>query len=401
MLAQTYTVIHNFTGPDGATPMVGLTMDKAGNLYGTTEYGGTGGEGYCGSSGCGTVFKLAHKSSGWVFNPLYSFQGGSDGAYPEARVVIGADGSFYGTTTKGGEPGDCYGWPGCGTVFNLKPSPARPKTALSPWTETVLYRFQGTPDGSYPAGEMAFDYTGSLYGATSGGGAYGHDYSGTIFELAPSNGGWTESVLYSFQQAEPNGVTFDQAGNLDGTTVIGGDNDDGTVFQLARSGPGWTLNTLHDFSGDDGYSLFAGVTFDSAGNLYGATLNSQPNGDALVFEMTPSNGGWAYNVLYRFVQSYGGGPAAQLVMDAAGNLYGTTRGAAFTNNPFGSVFKLTPSNGGWFYTDLHDFAGGSDGSTPYSSLVLDAQGNIYGTASAGGTSSNCKGGCGVVWQITP
>jgi len=398
--AQTFTVLHTFTGADGATPMVGLTMDKAGNLYGTTQDGGTGGEGYC-ASACGTVFKLARKGSGWVFYRLYSFKGGSDGAYPRSRVVIGPDSSLYGTTSEGGEPGDCYQLPGCGTVFNLKPSPTRPASVLSPWLETVLYRFQGAPDGSYPNGELAFDKAGNLYGATSSGGAYGHIYSGTIFALAPSNGGWTESILYSFQQAEPNGVTSDSAGNLYGTTLYGGNNDSGTVFQLAWSEPGWTLNTLHDFNGDDGYSLFAGVIFDNAGNLYGATLNSQPNGDALVFELTPSNGGWTYNVLHHFAQSYGGGPAASLVMDAAGNLYGTTRGAAYTNNPFGSVFKLTPSNGGWIYADLHDFTGGADGGAPYSSLVLDAQGNIYGTASQGGSSQNCPHGCGVVFEITP
>src|SRR5271166_2865561 len=185
--AQTFTVLHTFTGADGATPMVGLTMDKAGNLYGTTQDGGTGGEGYC-ASACGTVFKLARKGSGWVFYRLYSFKGGSDGAYPRSRVVIGPDSSLYGTTSEGGEPGDCYQLPGCGTVFNLKPSPTRPASVLSPWLETVLYRFQGAPDGSYPEGEMTFDQAGNLYGSTSAGGAYGHIYSGTIFELAPSNG---------------------------------------------------------------------------------------------------------------------------------------------------------------------------------------------------------------------
>jgi uncharacterized repeat protein (TIGR03803 family) len=214
--AQTFQIIHTFSGPDGANPMVGLTMDRVGNLYGTTEYGGTA-EGYC-APGCGTVFKLGRKGSGWVFNPLYSFQGGSDGAYPEARVIVGPNSSLYGTTTKGGEPGNCYEWPGCGTVFNLKPPPTRPAAVLSPWLETVLYRFQGAPDGSYPMGEVAFDQAGNLDGSTSAGGVYGHIYSGTIFELTPSNGVWTESILYSFVRAEPNGVAFDQVGNLYGTT---------------------------------------------------------------------------------------------------------------------------------------------------------------------------------------
>jgi hypothetical protein len=164
---------------------------------------------------------------------------------------------------------------------------------------------------------------------------------------------------------------------------------------LVQSASGWTLNTLHSFGvGSDGLFPYGGVIFDNAGNFYGATVNGTPDGDAVVFEMTHSNGGWNYNVLYRFVQSYGGGPAAPLVMDAAGNLYGTTRGAARTNNPFGSVFNLTPSNGSWIYTDLYDFTGGSDGAFPYSNLVFDSQGNLYGTASEGAARRIARTGAG-------
>lgn len=405
--AQTYKVIHDFTGigTDGAAPMTGLSMDAAGNLYGTTQYGGGGGCFSAFSQGCGTVFRLSHKGSGWVYAPLYDFAGwpNNDGAYPLGRVIIGPDGSLYGTTAEGGEAVPCFALPGCGIVFNLRPPPTRPATVLSPWTETIVYRFQGPPDGSFPHGELTFDRTGNLYGATDGGGAYGTSYGGTVFELTHSNGGWTESILYSFREAEPlGGVAFDQIGNLYGTTLIGGANDFGIVFQLSPSGSGWTLNTLHNFgSGNDGLGSYGGVIVDKAGNLYGATVNGNPSGDAAVYQMSPSNGGWTYNEIYSFAQSYGGGPAAQLIMDAAGNLYGTTRGVQYSNNPYGSVFKLTPSNGGWTYTDLYDFTGGDDGSAPYSSLVLDAQGNLYGTAFAGGTSLNCQGGCGVVFQITP
>jgi uncharacterized repeat protein (TIGR03803 family) len=140
--AQTFKVIYTFTGgQDGGGPNAGLTMDRAGNLYGTASGGG--------AHGYGTVFKLAPKGSGWIFTPLYSFQGGTDGANPIARVIFGPDGSLYGTTTDGGNS-SCQRGPGCGTVFKLQPSPTACKTALCPWKETVVYRFTGGSDGANP-----------------------------------------------------------------------------------------------------------------------------------------------------------------------------------------------------------------------------------------------------------
>ena len=162
--AQTFKVIYNFTGgQDGGAPGAGLTMDRAGNLYGTATGGG--------SSGNGTVFKLSHKGSGkgsgWVLAPLYSFQGGNDGATPIARVIFGPDGSLYGTTTYGGIQGCRFGYDTCGTVFKLQPPPVACKTALCPWTETVLYRFTGGSDGGHPQnGDLLFDQSGTLYGTT-------------------------------------------------------------------------------------------------------------------------------------------------------------------------------------------------------------------------------------------
>ena len=406
--AQTFKVLHTFTGGlDGATPRAGLTIDHAGNLYGTTAFGGTGACDNVGSpSGCGTVFRMVRTGSAWRFIPLYSFAGSSynDGASPYGRVIFGPNGSLYGTTELGGVQEHCgsvYTF-GCGTVFNLRPTPNPPPTPFTPWLETILYAFQSLADGAVPGGDLAFDQAGNLYGATASGGASGSLLGGTVFELTPSYGIWTKTTLYSFQQAEPaGGATVDQQGNIYGTTLIGGQYTDGSVYQLAPSASGWTLNTLHAFSGADGYALLAGVILDSAGNLYGATLNGQPSGAAIVLQLTPSNGGWAYNPLHAFPASFGGGPAANLFIDSAGNLYGTTRGAGFNSNlPNGSVFKLTPSNGSWIYTDLHDFTGGSDGSHPYSNVVMDAEGNLYGTTSEGGT--GCSGlGCGVVWEITP
>src|SRR5271157_4784768 len=165
--AQTYTVIHNFTGgADGAYPVAGLTMDRAGNLYGTTSGGG--------ASGNGTVFRLSYKGSGWVLNPLYRFAAGNDGLDPRTRVVIGPDGSLYGTTSAGGGTACNFGYGlGCGTVFNLKPSAKACTSALCSWTEIVLYRFSGT-DGALPLGDVVFDQAGNLYGTTAFGGGVGN-----------------------------------------------------------------------------------------------------------------------------------------------------------------------------------------------------------------------------------
>src|SRR5271165_7047006 len=185
--AQTYTVIHNFAeGLDGDEPAAGLTLDGAGNLYGTT---------FEGDFLTGTVFKLSHKGGGWVLSPLFLFTaGGSGGAIPYARVIFGPDGSLYGTTGYGGNPQNCGD--GCGTVFNLKPKPNPPTTPLSQWLEKAIYPFGGGSDGANPYGaDLIFDQSGNLYGTTTYGGAYG---SGAIYELTPSGSGWTESLLYSF-----------------------------------------------------------------------------------------------------------------------------------------------------------------------------------------------------------
>lgn len=404
--AQTFSVIHNFTGlgEDGANPYAGLAMDRAGNLYGTTEYGGNGPCRTQYTQGCGTVFKMAHHGSGWYYQPLYNFQGwlSGDGAYPSfGGLTIGPDGSFYGTTLQGGVAAGCQGSGTCGTVFNVKPSPTRPPSVFSQWTEKVLYSFQQAPDGNFPEGKLAFDSAGNLYGTTIDGGTY-YYYWGTAFELTPSAGGqWAETIIHSFGNGqdgeEPfSGLFADQAGNLYGTTFTGGPSYYGVVFQLSKSEYGWTETVIHNF-GSDGTRPYATLISDSSGNLYGSTTDGEPNGDAVVFELSPSNGGWTYSILHIFPMAYDGGPAAPLMMDAAGNLYGTTKGQ---NNPFGSVFKLSPYNGGWTYTLLHQFTDGSDGANPYSNEVMDAQGDLYGTASAGGSSTYCPGGCGVVWEIT-
>jgi uncharacterized repeat protein (TIGR03803 family) len=383
--AQTFKVIYNFTGgQDGAYPTAGLTMDKAGSLYGTTSAGGYMGGGCASRGGCGTVFKLKYSGSAWLLSPLYNFGGPPDGFDPQARVVFGPEGSLYGTTFMGGSQGG-------GTVFNLRPPAAACRNALCPWTETVLYRFTGGIETGPLYGDLIFDLAGNIYGTTWRGGSG----EGSVFMLTPSNGGWTEADLYDFNGPPGgiypySGVILDQAGNLYGTTSEGGlyglgkcGDYCGEVFKLTHSESGWIENHLYDFrNGSDGAYPESGVIFDQAGNLYGATVEGGSGHSGTIYELSPSNGGWMLTILYSLV-----GSSATLSMDSAGSLYGTTGG---------SVFKLTLSNGGWTYTDLHDFKGGSDGGNADGSILVDANGNLYGTATSGGAYSY-----GVVWEITP
>jgi uncharacterized repeat protein (TIGR03803 family) len=397
MQAQTFKVIHSFTGKsDGANPVSNLVMDRAGNLYGTTAGGGRW--------DFGTVFKMKYVNSGWVLTPLYTFQGGLDGIGPLAGVVIGADGSLYGTTSQGGGSMCSDGF-SCGTVYKLKPPPTRPRTPLDPWTETVLYRFSG-PDGERPESDLVFDKAGNLYGTTYTGGQPGTCYAGcgVVFELTPSGGAWTETAIHTFLGPDGgypmSGMIFDTAGNLYGTSSWGGAYSRGTVYELTPSGAGWTLNTPYSFGEDRSHGLdpFAGLLLDNSGNLYGATSTSIVNYEPVsVFELTPSNGTWTLNSLYEMTRSESGsfGPWGRLTMDAAGNLYGTTEG--YGAYWAGSVFKLTYSNGSWIPTVLHEFSG-VDGQYPQAGVTLDAYGNIYGTAPSGGSGTGANG---VVWEITP
>ena len=313
--AQTFQVIYNFTdGLDGGGPYAGLTMDMAGNLYGTTEVAG--------AHNGGSVFKMTHTPSGWAFAPLYDFTWNGDGARPEARVTFGPDGVPYGTATAGGL--------GYGVVFKLIPRATFCPTPLCFWSETTLYQFTGTPDGRFPASEVVFDAAGNAYGTTAYGGSSGQ---GTVYKLAPSGGGWTETVLYSFgggSGSNPfSGVIFDSAGNLYGTTMTGSAGY-GTVYQLTPSGSGWVENTIYTFQGGtDGGGPWGGLMFDRAGNLYGTTYTL-----GRVFKLSPAGSAWTYSVLYTFG---GRGPNGNLIMDASGSLYGMT--TQNTGHNFGEVLS--------------------------------------------------------------
>lgn len=390
--AQTFTVLHSFGGVDGATPYAGLTMDHAGNLYGATYSGG--------SRSLGAVYRLKRSGPSWILEGLYSFTGGSDGLHPLARVIFGPNGRLYGTTSEGG-PGQFCGL-GCGMVFQLSPPATVCRSVSCPWRETVLYAFRGIPDGGFPSGELLFDAAGNLYGTTDIGGISG----GILYELTPSG---NENIINDFSDGFVpfGGLISDHAGNLYGTTQEGGAHQRGTVFQFQHSGSGWMGAVLYSFQdASDGSYPNAGVILDPVGNLYGASSNGGSGGGGTIFELSPSGGGWAYRLLYSFTgsrdlncpnpgdQYAGPGPWAALAMDGAGNLYGTTLcdGA----NHLGNIFKLIPSGGGWTYTSLHDFTGGDDGAYPLSNVMVDASGNLYGTASAGGSQ-----GHGVVWEIAP
>src|SRR5271165_3965855 len=231
--AQTFTVLHTFTGPDGLTPYSGVTLDRGGNLYGTT-YGG-------GASGLGTVYQLKRHGSSYIHNQLHAFTGGNDGEQPLGGVIFGPDGALYGTTSGQGV--------GAGTVLTLRPPAAACHTALCPWTEPLLYDVGGF-NGIQPTyGQVAFDPSGNIYGTTAFGGGAG-EY-GDVYELSPSGGGWTATELYAFGDPDAmypaHNVVLDSAGNLYGTTDEGGAYSEGTVFQLVPSGSGWSENILVSF----------------------------------------------------------------------------------------------------------------------------------------------------------
>jgi uncharacterized repeat protein (TIGR03803 family) len=273
-----------------------------------------------------------------------------------------------------------------GTVFKLTPN------ADGGWTESVLHSFNGS-DGSNPYAGLIFDAAGNLYGTT-------YDGAGTVFKLMPNaDGSWTESVLHTFNGGSDGaylqaGLIFDAAGNLYGTTLYGGADNLGTVFMLTPNADGsWTESVLHSFS-DESHGPSAGLILDAAGNLYGTTSYGGAHNMGTVFMLTPNvDGSWTESVLHSFNNSEGE-PIAGLIFDAAGNLYGTTYDGGAHN--FGTVFMLTPTaDGSWTESVLHSF-NGSDGSNPYAGLIFDAAGNLCGTTRLGGS----EGG-GTAFELSP
>jgi uncharacterized repeat protein (TIGR03803 family) len=399
--ATKFKVLHTFHGKNGANPVGVLVRDNAGNLYGTTGIGGTG---KCTQYGCGTAFKL-DSAGKQVWS--YSFKGG-DGYTLYDGLLRDAAGNLFGTTTNGGKINNICGGVqggGCGLVFELD------KTGE---TERVLHKFTGDPDGYFPEALLVRDSAGNLYGTTYLGGAHG---LGAVFKVNETG---KEKVLYSFTGGSDGcspypGVILDSEGNLYGVTSLGGsgfcNSGHGVVFKVGTDG---NETVLHTFEGSDGDDPDSVLLFDSKGNLYGTTgyggssLGCGNTGCGTVFELSPqSDGTWKETVLYAFCslsnctdgEAPGTGP---LVRDPEGNLYGTTTfGGAYRNcngDACGVVFKLDTTGK---ETVLHSFTGGKDGANPFPGLVMDNDGNLYGTTQAGGAICIQSFTCGVVFKITP
>jgi uncharacterized repeat protein (TIGR03803 family) len=361
--AQTYSVLYSFTGkPDGANPYAGVALDKAGNLYGTTNVGGV--------DNLGTVFKIP-TSGGEIV--LHSFTGGSaDGANPRAGLTLDTQGNLYGTT---------WSYP---LVFKLDTA----------GNETII----GMATGADPSG-VVLDSQGNLYGTTEEGGANNGQEDGTVFKLDQSG---DATILHTFRTGHTDGtiprggVVFDSQGNLYGTTTTGGSvqpngtGGDGTVFKLVAADAD-AEDQLASFTGTPtGAKPYAGVVLDSHGNIYGTTYDGGTYGFGTVFKLDTSGN---LTALYSFgsISNDGKYPEASVVFDSEGNLYGTTtKGGTYGD---GTVFEI---NTGGNETVLHSFGATKDGKTPYGALVFDTHGNLYGTTYGGGVK-----GHGTVFKLAP
>jgi uncharacterized repeat protein (TIGR03803 family) len=333
----TSTVLHAFLGQDGAYPLGGVTLDKAGNLYGTTREGGN--PNLCktnDSYGCGTVFKLSPMPNGsWAFSELHQFAD-SDGAFPDGRLSFDAADNLYGTTDSGGTAN-------LGVVFKLA-------DLSGEWKESVIHDFTGA-DGAGPQAGVIFDTAGNMYGTTRSGGA---NDAGTIFELVSDSGGsWTENLLYSFSAgadgwAPSSDLTFDNSGNLYGTAEAGGTGPflGGVVFKLSSNRDGsWTETVLHSFTGGgpgvraDGNAPVVGVTFDANGNLYGTTPKGGVSSYGVVFKLAPTTNAWKETIVHTFL-GYGAVPLSPVLVDSAGHVYGSA--SASYSGIAGLIFEITP-----------------------------------------------------------
>jgi len=401
-----YRTIYRFKGGnDGWEPSGIPAVGKNGNLFGVTARGGTNSN--------GTIFRLsAPQTRGGVWRKtiLHNFTGGSRG-YPHS-IVFGQDGALYG-----------FAWgndsPTCGFVWKLTPS----AFGDGVWAYAVLYTLNGTSDGCVPEGNPVFDAQGNLYGSTELGGDLGclnGQSCGTVFEVQrpkTERGKWHFNVLYTFtgdpDGAQPRaGVTFDQKGDLYGTTDAGGGYDWGAIYRMSppkRKGQGWREGILYSFD-QSNYDIIrpeGTVAFDSSGNLYGTTLlGGDPNcsggygcGVAYKLSRPLQNGVWTYSTLYAFKGGDDGAyPQSALIFDGNENLYGVTTSGYVVS---GAVFRLSPpgtGGGPWRETTLHGFTGkNGDGGYPATGLTWGKWGDLYGVTLEGGL---CLG-CGTVFEVRP
>lgn len=392
-----YSVLYSFPNtPQGINPVAGVTFDAAGNIYGVTTWLN------------GSVFELTPAvGGGWTATTLYTFNGfngGNDGYSPWGGVSFDSNGNLYGTTVAGGGTG-CFGGSGCGTVFELSP------VVGGGWTETVLYRFSGGSDGFGPQANLTLDSAGNLYGTTSWGGdptcnpGTWTNGCGTVFELSPNaGGGWTETVLHAFHGGHGGaypflaGVIFDSAGNVYGTTAgtiagLGAGEGFGTVFELTHSPKGvWKHQVLYRFPGTNALAYpAAGLVFDNVGNLYGTSQGGPKRVGCCgtVFELQHSNDVWTEKTLHRFTGTDGAFPLGGVTFDKGGNLYGTApeggQGNCFAG--CGTLIELSPSGGGWTETVLHEFGNGDDASVPIAGVTRRGRA-LVGTTQWGGATGD-------------
>jgi uncharacterized repeat protein (TIGR03803 family) len=366
--AATETVLYKFSKPpDGTNPSGAVVFDAHGNLFGTTGHGGMDGN--------GTVFELSPTSSGgWKETIIYDFLTGTNGSQP-GSLIFDPAGNLYGTTLFGGTYGK-------GVIYELSPN------GSGSWQQSVLYNFGSGTDSALPVG-LVRGAAGNLFGTSEEGGT---SNLGTVFELVSSGGTWTEKVLYSFAGGSDDGGPFgglaiDSKGNLYGTTSGSGSGGGlGTVFEMTRTATGWVKNILHTFTGPEGYMPLSTPLLDKLGNIYVTAEAGGTNNAGTVYELTPSSGGWAGSVIFNF-SGEASGPAAGVVMDAAGNLCGTTESGA------GTVYRLSQTAGTWKLNAFFRFSG-SNGAFP-GALILDKLGNFYGATNGGGVNHQ-----GVVFEIT-
>jgi uncharacterized repeat protein (TIGR03803 family) len=383
---QTFTSLFSFGNTNGANPQVGLIQGGDGDLYGTTQVGGT--------YGAGTIFRMSPMGE---LTTLYSFCSQSncgDGSNPSPGLLLATSGNFYGMTSWGGASGS-------GTVFKITPQGKL----------TTLYSFCSQidcTDGAFPEAPLVQASNGNFYGTTFSGGASGNG-TGTIFEITPQG---KLTTLYSFcsqtncadGESPQGGLVQASSGNFYGTTTLGGAEDYGSVFEITPAG---ALTTLYSFCSQtncaDGANPYAGLVQASNGNLYGTTSGfsacpSQVNSCGTVFEITLKG---KLTTLYSFCSANctdGSHPAAALTQGTDGNLYGTNlSGGGYLA---GTVFEITPKGK---LTTLHSFcsqANCDDGWQPDSSLFQATNGNFYGTTPFGGTGTACYDGCGTVYSVS-
>ena len=396
--AATEKILHTFTGGnDGIGPESDLIFDAAGNLYGTTSYGG-GPCKYQGAEydGCGTVFEFTRSGDNWTEQILHSFKG-VDGGFPVGGLIFDHAGNLYGTTY-----GFQYDEGECGNVFELSPN----LRVNNGWAERTLYSFTCGDDGGFPTTDLAFDAQGDLFGMTSS----------TVFELLPQpDGSWKEVTIHHFagspDGAVPSAFLLEAAGDIYGTTMSGGTGKCeynyktpgcGIVFRLTSNPRGtWTESVLYNFARGGGFGVnpSGGLLADNANRTVGTTA-AGGDGPGTVFELTRTQTGLRQNVAYRFYGNRDGYVPVGKIVIIGDALFGVTREGG-SSTGYGTVFTLQRTAGsGWREQLLYSFASGSDGSYPLAGVISDAQGNLYGTTFYGGAGS-CSEGCGTLYEITP